>query len=298
MIDTTKRREAEERAHEAEERFRVLAEHVPAITYVWRIDPQPDSGEPTAYVSSQVERILGYTVEEWSSHPSFWKSCLHPDDREWATARMAELESSGEPWSLQYRMIAKDGRIVWIRDEGRLAKADERGRITYLQGVLIDVTDRRDSDERLQQAELKYQTLVEQIPAITYVEEVDRMEPGGSRMVYLSPQTQLTLGFTPEELLESPERFPELIHPEDRKQLEAAMSALEGNVWDELIPPEARRTPGARPVAEPEEMVLLELLADSASSWSQALDSRGWMLPDLSKEFLCLSARWYRTHAG
>jgi diguanylate cyclase (GGDEF)-like protein/PAS domain S-box-containing protein len=100
------------------------------------------------YMSPQVERLLGYAPEEWLVDPGFFLKLLHPGDRERVLAENDRTNRSGEPFDMEYRLIARDGRTVWVRDEAVLVR-DEGGRPLYWQGVMIDVTERKALEARL-----------------------------------------------------------------------------------------------------------------------------------------------------
>ena len=143
--DITRRKEAEERLREAERRFRMLVEQIPAVTY---IDPV-DEPETSLYTSPQIEQMLGYTPEEWQTE-KLWPQRLHPDDRERILAADKRFETGGgELFSEEYRLLAKDGSVVWVREEAVLL-TDEAGEPLYWQGVFYDLTERKALEERLQ----------------------------------------------------------------------------------------------------------------------------------------------------
>lgn len=128
-------REAASRWVEAEERFRALEEQVPAITYLDAID----GPQKTLSISEQTTMILGYSPEEWYADPDLWKKIVHPDDAE----RLDAAERSGGfAGGIEYRVISKDGRTVWLHDRSRQI-TDGDGVPRYWLGVLVDVTDRR-----------------------------------------------------------------------------------------------------------------------------------------------------------
>ena len=143
--DITRRKEAEERLTEAEERYRTLVEQIPAVTY---IDPV-DAPDTSLYTSPQIERMLGYTPEEWQTQ-RLWPECLHPGDRERILAADERFEAGGEEsFSEEYRLLARDGSVVWVREEAVLLK-DEDGEPLYWQGVFYDLTERKALEERLE----------------------------------------------------------------------------------------------------------------------------------------------------
>lgn len=85
-------------------------------------------------------RISGYTAEELAV-PNFWKTLIHPGDRDRVLAEDEWCERTLQPWRASYRTIARDGRTVWLRDEAELVY-DDTGEPRYWQGVTFNVTDR------------------------------------------------------------------------------------------------------------------------------------------------------------
>jgi PAS domain S-box-containing protein len=137
MMDITPLKEATGQLSEAETRYRMLVEQIPAIAY---IDPVEDG--PTVYISPQVGAILGYQPEEWYADPELWTKIVHPDDRDAMDGRAVHAE----PHAATYRLIARDGHEVWVQDRARLV-LDPDGRPVYWQGVLVDVTEERRTRE-------------------------------------------------------------------------------------------------------------------------------------------------------
>jgi PAS domain S-box-containing protein len=217
--NVTERKRAEEKLREAEERYRTLVEAVPAMTYIQEIE---EGASATIYVSPQVEEIVGYTLEECTSAPDLWAKILHPEDRERVLAEDRRTNETGEPFAMEYRQFARDGSVVWLRDEAALIR-DENGKPLYWLGVQVDITKRRRAEEAHREAEERYRTLVEQIPAVTYI---DRATDGPDEPIYTSPQIEDLLGYTPEEWLEG-RLWPERIHPEDKERILATDERFE-----------------------------------------------------------------------
>jgi len=136
-------RASEERLRVAEERFRALVEQLPLVVYVDAIDDESSN----IYSSPQVEAMLGYPLDEWKRDRDLFVRILHPEDRE--TVLDAHRRAhEGDGLSLEYRLIARDGRVVWVHDEARTILAPS-GVPVALQGYLLDVTEKREAEERL-----------------------------------------------------------------------------------------------------------------------------------------------------
>jgi PAS domain S-box-containing protein len=142
LRDVTKRRDRDLRLRQAEAKYRALVEQLPLATYV------NAAGLPlqTTYISPQIETMLGYPISKWLD-PSFFASVLHPDDRERVLAEVQRTHVTSEPFRLEYRLVAADGRVVWVLDE-TVPIRDEEYRPILLQGYLLDVSDRHREDER------------------------------------------------------------------------------------------------------------------------------------------------------
>jgi len=216
--DVTGRREAERALAEAEERYRALVERTPVVTYTEIV---ADGVDTTNYVSPQVESLLGYTPEELDGSPPFWRRLMHPEDRERVLAVDERVGETGEPFSEEYRMIRRDGGVVWVRDDAALVSRGEDG-TQHWQGIIVDVTERREAEEKLRETETLYRTLVEQIPAVTYLDRAD----GSFESVYTSPQIEAMLGYTP-EVWRTQEVWEKRLHPDDRERILAADDRLE-----------------------------------------------------------------------
>jgi diguanylate cyclase (GGDEF)-like protein/PAS domain S-box-containing protein len=136
-------------AREIERRYRTLVEQLPLVVYVDALD----EGSSNIFTSEQIEPLLGYTVEEWRDDPDLFIRTLHPDDRERVLAAHIRTHRTHEPLSLEYRLMARDESVVWVRDDGVVVLGDE-GEPLYLQGYLLDITAERELQEQLRRQAL------------------------------------------------------------------------------------------------------------------------------------------------
>ena len=145
LVDITAQKLAEQARTAADRRYRVLVEQVPAIVY----EMDPDDERRTLFVGPQVEELLGYSRQEWLDQPDIWMELLHPEDRETELAAHDEHNATGEPWNREYRLTASDGKEVWVRDRAKLVRNPATGEATWL-GIMLDITESKELEERLQ----------------------------------------------------------------------------------------------------------------------------------------------------
>ena len=136
---------------------------------VWTGDPVTFQFD---FVSEQAERITGYPVEAWLE-PDFWAEHVHPSDREWAIEFCTKATQACEPHAFEYRMLAADGRVVWLRD---VVSVDvEDGRPVRSRGVMVDVTERRLSEEARDAAEAQRRVVLANAPVVLFAVDADGM---------------------------------------------------------------------------------------------------------------------------
>jgi len=143
----------------AEARYRALVERQMGIVYL----AEPGEHGRWHYVSPQVETLLGYSQDEWLADPTLWAERIHPEDRERILsdeARSATTPRSGSRvW--EYRMLARDGREVWILDDEAVTEVGAAGLPTLVQGVLLDITERKRVEEALRVSEEQTRLIIE-----------------------------------------------------------------------------------------------------------------------------------------
>src|SRR5215204_2363039 len=175
-------------------RLQAFIDQGPLTVYGYR----PEGPGPNAYMSPQLEAILGYTAEEWTADPDLFSKVLHPDDRDWVLAEQRRTKEAGEPFRAEYRMMTRDGRVRWFLDEAHEV-AGREGEPAYHYGYLLEITDRKELEEAVRAAEERYRALVEQLPLAIYIDRLDepperahdrlhgRAVDGGGRSVRQAP---------------------------------------------------------------------------------------------------------------
>ena len=150
-----------------EDKYRELVESIDAI--VWAADPVTWR---FTFVSKAAEKLLGYPIERWLQVPDFWLNLIHPDDRSRAFEYCQGQVAKGKDHEFEYRVVALDGRLVWLRDSVQVVK-DEAGRPIILRGVMIDITESKNAAAELQIHHQEIQSLQEISQII-----LEEVEPG------------------------------------------------------------------------------------------------------------------------
>jgi PAS domain S-box-containing protein len=145
LLQTVSRRNMQgllKQAKDSEANYKSLLENIPATTYINSLDEYAY----TQYVSPQVNKLLGYPHDEFLKDPELWKKILHAEDYERVMASIQEGSKTGEPFSMEYRLITRDRRLVWVRDEAKLVR-DDQGKPLYWLGVWTDITALKRAEE-------------------------------------------------------------------------------------------------------------------------------------------------------
>ena len=140
------------RSHrEAETRYQLLVERLPMIVYMNPVATRTG----TVYVSPQVQSILGFSPEEWVVDTEFWQTRLHPEDHDAVMKEIERSHQTQEPSNIEYRMLARDGHVVWFHDQTVLVR-DDKGQPRYWQGLKIDITRRKEAELQARQSEERF----------------------------------------------------------------------------------------------------------------------------------------------
>jgi len=159
---------ARAQAEAAQQRFcELLNGLVDAI--VWESDAQ---GKQLTFVSQSAEPILGYPMEQWLT-PDFWVKLIHPDDRERAV-NCREATRQGREREFEYRCIAADGQVIWVRDRVYVVR-DELGNIQKLRGLMIDITKSKQAEEELRESEARFRSMADTAPVMIWLSGTDAL---------------------------------------------------------------------------------------------------------------------------
>jgi PAS domain S-box-containing protein len=130
-----------------ESKYKTLVEQIPAVTF----SASFDQGLKEVYVSPYIENLLGYTQKEWLENPILWYSRLHTKDKSRWNRDFAKTIVTGEPFSADYRFVAKNDRVVWLHGEARVV-FDNINQPRYIQGVGFDITEIKQAEEKTRAA--------------------------------------------------------------------------------------------------------------------------------------------------
>ncbi|GAB4560358.1 MAG: hypothetical protein Kow0047_06900 [Anaerolineae bacterium] len=180
-------REAEQALRESEARYRTLVERVPGAVYLASIEPN----ERLLYVSPQVEAITGYTPEEWSDR-ALWLSRIHPEDRKRIDAIPLAPSAPDRPARAEYRLIHRDGHVVWVNDEVTIVPGG-RGEPGYIQGLFLDISERKRLESSMQRTLEEQKQILEAMSAVLIAIDAD------DRVTHWNHMAEQTFGLTSTE---------------------------------------------------------------------------------------------------
>lgn len=229
--DITKRKQVENALRESEIKYRTLVEQIPAITYVADID----EASTMNYVSPQVETLLGYSQDHFKTDPDVWLKQIHPDDRERVLADVVHCHKSNERFISEYRMFERDGRVLWFRDEAAVIR-DETGQPLCLQGVMFDITERKQMEEALKESEARLRQITDNM-----LDMICQTNAEGI-IEYISPSHKSILGYEPEDMLER--SILDFVHPHDKYRVMTAVQTAIDSVSSGKIEYRSRHAHG------------------------------------------------------
>ena len=182
--------------------YRTLVEQITSIIYVTPLN----EARRKLYITPQIEAMLGFSSAEWLADPELWFKQLHPDDRERVLTEFYNRHEKGKPIHSEYRLLARDGHIVWVYDEAAVVR-DEGGQPCFIQGVMFDISEHKQKEEMLQKSEAKFRAIFERVAIGIALTDIE------GRFMESNPALQKILGYSGEELHNR--AFTEFTHPDD-----------------------------------------------------------------------------------
>ena len=211
--DVTARKRAEIVLQETETNYRGLIENLPMIVYTI----SAGAISLTRYVSPQVEKILGYTPKEWLDDPKFWQKLLQPEDRQQVLAEMNRADQTGEPIDMEYRVVRRDGRMVWFRDQAVLTR-DAEGHPLIWQGSMIDITEKKRAEEALGQSESNYRDLIDHTQLLMCTHDLH------GNLLSINPWATKVIGYETKDMIGR--NIKSVLAPETRKYFKRYLSNI------------------------------------------------------------------------
>ncbi|MFH1194849.1 MAG: PAS domain S-box protein [bacterium] len=193
----------------------------PVVVFRWK----NEEGWPVEYVSPNVENVFGYSVTELTSGKVPYADIIPREDIERIAIEVSKHSESGvENFIQSYRIIRKDGKIIWTDDYTTILR-DENERITHYQGYIIDITERKQAEEEVQASETRFRAILENSQVALY-----KRDYVTNSYDYMSPVIARITGYTSEELKSMPvEEINALIHQDDLKKIQYALSTAIAN---------------------------------------------------------------------
>src|ERR1700677_2222616 len=189
VLEQVAEKRQDARAPNSEAKYRALLEQIPAVVFMASLD----RGISEAYVSPQIEAALGYSREEWLEDPVRWYQHIHPDDKQRWSLEAAEMFLSGKPLRSAYRVIARDGRVIWFHCDAKMMRQED-GRPWFIHGVAFDISDLKRVEEELQEERNFVSTILDTVGALVVVLD------GEGRILRFNPACELITGYSKEEV--------------------------------------------------------------------------------------------------
>ena len=234
-----------------EAKYRALVEQIPAVVFMAYLD----KGIGEAYVNPQIEAALGFSQSEWLEDPVRWYQQIHPDDKiRWST-EAAEMFLSGKPLRSSYRVIARDGRVLWFQCEAKMIRRED-GRPWFIHGVGVDVTELKRAEGALHQERNLLSAILDTVGALVVV--LDREgciiqfnraceELTGCSFVEAQGKAIWELFLAAEDVGKFKELFREIGDKLARTEFESCWITRDGTrrtiAWSAAVLPGAKQTP-------------------------------------------------------
>jgi len=241
----------EEQLPNVEAKYRALVEQLPAVVFMAYLD----RGIGEAYVSPQIEATLGFSQSEWLEDPVLWYRQVHPDDKDRWSLEASEMFLSGKPLRSAYRVIARDGRVIWFHCEAKMIRHPD-GRPWFIHGIAFDITDLKRTEEELQDERNVVSAILDTVGALVVVlnreGRIVRFNRACEQMTgrtfeQARGQHVWDLFLIPEQKEQFLAMFQQICDAQSRTEYESSWVARDGGqrtiAWSAAVLPAAKQTP-------------------------------------------------------
>jgi PAS domain S-box-containing protein len=202
--------------------YRLVVEALPAVTYVLPFGPADGR---YLYVSPQSEAVLGLTRDELMVDRAERIRRIHPDDRGRILQDVERAAETGS-WDAEYRVVLPDGSTRWLHDRARsVPPMGDRAAMWF--GVITLADKKEEVDRAIAFADARYQTMVEQLPAVVYIDSHEQRPI----TLYVSRKIEKLTGYAAEEWMSDPELWLRIVHPSDRGIMHRPLHLDDAEEW-------------------------------------------------------------------
>jgi PAS domain S-box-containing protein len=216
--------EARELLKHSAERFRTLVDNIPGAVYCCTYNEQLQGlpARTMVFLSEAIQTISGYPPSDFiNNRVRSFTSIIHPQDRAKVEQTICESIDAKQPYVIEYRIVQTDGSIVWVYDKGQ-GISDENGEILWLDGVILDITERKQTTADLRDTQAFLNSIVDNLPLAVFIKEANDLQ-----IVYWNKASEELFGYSSEEVLGKndydffPEQQARALRAQDRQILTA-----------------------------------------------------------------------------
>ena len=220
LSDITERKQAEEETKRLKEKYESVIRNIPDTIY----SGLPDETCTMTFISERYRDWTGYSPQDFYQDPWAWPKTVHPEDREGELKTYIESWQKKRAYLSEYRIVHKDtGQVRWVKDHG-VPVTDEKGNLILFDGIITDITERKQAEAEIKRLKEKYESLIRNIPITIYSSLPDET----STTIFVSERYGEWTGYFPEDFYNDRYTWPKSVHPEDRASaIEAYVRAYE-----------------------------------------------------------------------
>ncbi len=216
FTDITKQKQKEDALKESEEKLSSILNSIEDV--VWSISLIDGS---LIYVSPSIEKVMGRTVQEFNENRQLWMECVHPDYRERIEANLGSQAFLKKNIDIEFMIIKPDKSIRWVRSRAQ-TNYNEAGKAVRVDGIITDITDRKEAEEALRESEQKLSSILNAIEDV-----VMSISLPDAKLIYLSPSAEKLFGRKMKEFYQKGNVWLEHVHPDDLRIIETSYKQFE-----------------------------------------------------------------------